>query len=114
MNTKPYEGLKELPDSEKLARLVYEMKRSALVWNHFAGSLIDGFYPARLGAMGANFKGTDRERIEQLFKIRDHETRHMVQMLRELGVDEKDVDYGPIYYELVNATEITSWGHKPL
>jgi len=105
---------REISDQEKLARLIYEMKRNSWVWNLFAGSILDGWYPGRNGTMGAKFKGTDRERIEQLFKIRDHETRHLLDVLRELGIKEVDVNYGAIYDDLSAATEITSMSHKPL
>lgn len=105
-----------LPDQEKQARLIYEIERAALVWNEFAGAIIDGWYPGRSRRYGdgAKFKDSDRERLEQLFKIRDYETRHLVGVLRELDIEPTNPDYAAIYDRLSAATEITSNSHKPL
>ncbi len=105
---------RQLPAQEQLARLVYEMQRSALVWNFFAGVIIDGWYPGRNKTMGGQFNGSDRERLEQLFKIRDHETRHMLDVLRELGIEETNLDYAAIYDQLSAATSITAMSHKSI
>jgi hypothetical protein len=114
MNTSTSGGARELPDQEKLARLAHEVERAAQVWNHFAGVLIDGWYPTRTPESGEKFKGSDRELIEQLFKIRDHETRHLLGVLRELNLSNPEFDYGPVYDKLSAATEITSTSHKRL
>ncbi|MBP7770565.1 MAG: hypothetical protein KA066_01480 [Candidatus Pacebacteria bacterium] len=114
MNTKAGGEIRKLPDSELLARLAYEVQRAALVWNYFAGTLIDGWYPGRTTQSGGKFEGSDRELIEQLFKIRDHETRHLLEVLNELNLPDVKVDYEPVYDDLSAATEITSMSHKPL
>jgi hypothetical protein len=114
MNTGTNGETRRLPDSEVAARLAHEVERSAMVWNYFAGVLIDGWYPGRTTQSGGKFEGSDRELIEQLFKIRDHETRHLLGVLRELGLSEGKIDYGLVYDQLSAATEITSMGHKPL
>ena len=100
--------------AEDRAELIAELQRTAMVWNHFAGAIIDGFYPGRNTVMGAVFKGTDRERIEQLFKIRDVETRRLTSLLHALGAQAYHPDYASIYDELSTATDVTSTSHKPL
>src|SRR3989344_4995943 len=97
-----------LPDQELVARLAYELTRSRNVLNTFIGALIDGWYPGREGTFGQKFTASDRERLEQLFKARDVEVRHITSVLYELGLEQTPVDYGPVYDELSAATQITS------
>lgn len=109
------EPAKQWPDQEVVARLAYEIKRASLVWNYFAGNVIDGFYPpSKMGERTERFRGTDREQIEQLFKIRDHEVRYLSALLRELGLENVPIDYTTVYEHVSKSTEITKISHRNL
>ncbi len=103
-----------LPDQELVARLAYELTRNREVLNYFLGALVDGWYPGREHSFGAKFTGSDRQRLEQIFKIRDVEVRRITSVLYEIGLDAIPIDYPAVYDELSKATEITAHSHKPI
>lgn len=96
-------------------QLVAELLRAQYVWNNFVHNLCHGLYPERFpGSAHGQFEGTSEDRMFQIFKIMDHEVRHVGKALQDLGFDVPQLpeNHKKIFEQLSLATGITENGHS--
>jgi hypothetical protein len=103
----------ESPTTEEL--LVSELARTEYVWSNFIHYLCNNLYPERIpGELTQRFKGSKEEINFEIFKIMDHEVRHIRRRLTELGheLPQYPANCLEIFDDISKATGITTTSHK--
>lgn len=102
-------------NSSREEQLVAELQRTEYVWSNHIHNLCHGFYPERTPVSPHDqFKGTPADRIFQIFKVMDHEVRHIRKVLSGLGINIPQLppNHEEIFEEMAKATGITENSHK--
>jgi len=96
--------------SPRERRFCAELLRTQYVWNNFVSSLCSGLNPERIpGDLNrGRFNGSAEDRIMAIFKVMDHEVRHIGDTIRALGYEPPLVPFESekIYDEVARAAEL--------
>jgi hypothetical protein len=104
-----------LSTKEKLKKATDELARQRYLWNTHVHWLAHGFYPPRGASARANqFKGTDQDRLFELFKIMDGEVRRLAGVLESVGAARKlsAEEEAAVHDEISARTGLTASSHR--
>lgn len=102
-----------MESSSREQQLASELLRTEYVWGNHIHNLCHGLNPERTpGVLQGQFKGTAEERIFAIFKIMDHEVRHIRDTLRNLGIEvpQLPANHEELFDQIAKATGITENG----